>query len=147
MATYVSRTGLVAKVQWSVRTTDATSTLLQWLNLPAAGAGASFNANLYAQQDNGQRAFNQTYVGQVNRNGTGTGAGLTISVGPGGYVDPAAIPWTTPGAPAGWNGTPIDLSASPTISFQVQGVAATNIDWFFVLNDVSLFGGATLLNT
>lgn len=147
MATYVSRTGLVGKVQWTVRTTGAASTLLQWLNLPSAGSGASFNCNLYAQQDNGQRAFDQTYVGQVNRNSTGTGAGLTIAVGPGGYTDTVTTPWSTTGAPAGWNGTPIDLSASPTISLQVQGAAAQNIDWFFVLNDVSLFGGATLLLT
>lgn len=145
MAIAVGTTGISRKVQWSMRTTDGASQLLQWLNLPSAGSGASFNANLYAQQDNGQRVLLETYVGQVNRNSTGTGGGLTISVGPGGYTDTVTTPWTTPGSPAGWNGTPIDLSASPTISLQLQGAAGQTTDWVFVLNDVNLWGGAILL--
>lgn len=146
MATAVVQSGLLRRVQWTVRTTDGTNTLLQWLNLPSAGSGAYFNGNITAQQDNAQRVFVQTYVGTVNRNSTGTGAGLSISVGPNGYTDTVTTPWTSPGSPAGWNAVVHDLSASPIISFQVQGAAAQNIDWLATV-DVYLWGGAVILLT
>ena len=144
MATANIGAGLMRRVQVTISTTDGTNTLRQWCNLSAAGAGVYFNGNISAQQDNAQRFFVQTYVGAANRNSTGTGAGLSISVGPNGYTDTATAPWATPGAPAGWNAVVHDLSASPIVSFQVQGAAGQNIIWICDLQ-VYTWGGAILL--
>lgn len=136
--------GLVYRIQWLVRTTNATPITLPWVNLPSAGSGAYFNCNITAQQDNGQRGFGRTDVGQVNRNSIGVGAGDTIAVGSNGYTDTATVPWTTTGTPAGWGAQPTDLSASPNVLFGVVGAVGQNIDWLFVA-DVRLWGGAILL--
>lgn len=141
----VTGSGQSRKLQWLVQTTDATPITLDWVNLAAAGAGAFFNCNITAQQNNAQRAFGRTDVGQVNRNSTGTGTGDTISVGANGYTDTATTPWTTFGAPAGWGAQPADLTAAPgAIRLGVVGAAAQTIDWLFVM-DIYLWGGAILL--
>jgi hypothetical protein len=141
----VSGSGQSRTLQWLVQTTDATPITLDWLNLPSAGSGAFFNSNITAQQDNAQRAFGRTDVGQVNRNSTGTGTGDTISVGANGYVDTVTAPWNTFGAPAGWGAQPADLTAAPgAIRLGVVGAVGQTINWLFLV-DIYLWGGAILL--
>lgn len=144
MALSVFGSGSAFKITWIVRTTNATPSTQQWVNLAAVGAGVSFNCLVTAQQDNAQRGFLQTQVGEANRNSTGTGTGNSITVGPNGYVDTVTTPWTTFGAPAGWAATQSDLSAAPIVTMGVTGAAGMNIDWL-VNMEVYLFGGAVLL--
>ncbi len=144
MAMCVVGNGVMRRVQWTIRTTDGSAVSLQWCDLTAVGSGVYFNGNIVAQQDNAERAFVQTYIGTADTNAIGTGTGLSVSVGPNGYIDTATAPWTTFAAPVGWNAQPHDLAAAPIVSFTVQGAAGQNIDWLVDVN-CYFWGGAVLL--
>lgn len=72
--------------------------------LPAAGAAVAFQIRLTMTRLDlaGQMGSFFAPEGDGARNATGLGFATPIFIGPTGYTDAAAVPWTTLGLPAGW---------------------------------------------
>lgn len=91
--------------------------------LPAAGAAVTFQVRLtMTRQDAaGQMGAYFAPEGDGARNATGSGFVTAILIGPTGYTDAVAVPWTTiAGLPVGW-GTGVALVGA---NLQLQWNAA-----------------------
>lgn len=121
-------------------TGDATQTIVI-ANLPVVGAGVFYGGTISARQSNGQRGFRFTFWTDAARNAVGSGILTQGTIGPSGYTDVAAVPYTTPGVPVGYAVVEANL-----VGNQVQvlfgGPAGQTVRWGWLFERI-LMGGAT----
>jgi hypothetical protein len=110
-------------------------------NLNAAGDGVYYYGHVRAQQTNGERGMRFNFWVDASRNAVGSGILTTGTVGPTGYTDVAAVPWTTVGVPVGWGITEANLVGNQ-VQVLFNGAAGQTVQWKLVFTRL-LMNGAT----
>lgn len=123
-------------------TVDATVQTQNVAVLAAVGAAIKFHVSLQGVQDNGQRGLVVEWIGNAARNAIGNGFGTPVAIGPTGFTDAAAVPWTTIGVPAGW--AAVVAFVGTTLQVQFNAAAGQNVNWQLDQLERYLLGGATL---
>lgn len=121
-------------------TTDATPAFRTVVTLGAAGAALGYEGFVWGARDDGTEGAIVWRLGGFARNAAGSNLLAPVFFGPSGYVDPPpAVPWTTPGLPAGW-GIAADFQVGDTMQVVVVGVAGVTIQWRALLFRAGFWG-------
>jgi len=125
------------------QTTDGTAQTFNIGTLAAVGASILFDVVLMGTKTNAQEGLYARWMGQAARNSTANGLGFALAVGPTGFTDAAAAPYTAvPALPAGWAAN--IAFAGNVLQLQYNGAAADTVDWQIVVLHRFLLNGATL---
>lgn len=122
-------------------TTDGAVQTLVLANYPVIGAGGFFYGTCMGVQDDGVRGARVTFWLDGARNAIAFAAAQNGNIGPTGYTDAAAQPWTTVGVPVGWAFATVNIVGNQQ-QFQFNAAAGQTVRWTTVVQRI-LVGGAT----
>lgn len=128
-------------------TTDAAAQQVTLARMPVDGSAATVELYIAGSQtgpaagDRGDRGgWFKAWV-SCARSSTGVGFLITGTIGPTGYTDLVAAPWTTPGIPIGWAFIGVAIAGNDLV-LNFNGAAGQTIQWK-IRGHRAFSGGAT----